>query len=277
MAWMGYKHSYWSDLTSQEGRDWLDIHCCCALPIQGKYHEYTIICWWCSLKLLLCTTYTREVPWVYDNMIIMLTNHACNSSAHKSYSQLDDFPWWVVYSQFIDSVTGWTGYTGTLLLCTAYTREVPWVYHDMLMMLPSHCCCSLPIQGKYHEFATAYWSYHNMLMMLTNDCCCALPIRGKYHEYTTTCGLCSLVMLTTRRLTSHHHNSVIFHDEWCTSNSWTLRRDGLDVRCCCALSIKGKHHGYTTTCWWCSLVTAAVDCLCKGGTMSTPHHADDSH
>ena len=27
--------------TSQQGRDGLDIHCCCALPIQGKYHEYT--------------------------------------------------------------------------------------------------------------------------------------------------------------------------------------------------------------------------------------------
>ena len=27
-------------ITSREGRDGLDIHSCCALPIPGKYHEY---------------------------------------------------------------------------------------------------------------------------------------------------------------------------------------------------------------------------------------------
>ena len=31
-------------ITSQEGRDGLDIHCCCALPMQGKYHEFTTTC-----------------------------------------------------------------------------------------------------------------------------------------------------------------------------------------------------------------------------------------
>ena len=136
------------------------------------------------------------------------------------------------------------------------------------MMLTSNCCCALPIQGKYHEYTTTCWSYHNMLMMLTSHCCCALPIQGKYHKYTTTCWWCSLVMLPTRRLTSHAHNSVISHDESCTANSSTLRRDGLDTHCCCALPIQGKYHEYTT-CWWCSLVTAAVHCLYKGSTEYT--------
>ena len=31
-------------ITSQKGRDGVDIHCCCALLIQGKYHEYTTTC-----------------------------------------------------------------------------------------------------------------------------------------------------------------------------------------------------------------------------------------
>ena len=119
--------------------------------------------------------------------------------------------------------------------------------------------------AQYIDSATG-WTRYTLLV------CTAYT--GKYHEYTTTCWWCSLVMLTTRTLTSHDHNSVIFHDEWCTSKSSTLWRDGLDIHCCCALPIQWKFHEYITTCWWCSLVTAAVHCLSKGSIMSILQHAD---
>ena len=47
-------------IASQEGWEGLDIYGCCALPIQGEYHEYT----------------TTNLP-------MMLTSHAHNSSAHN--------------------------------------------------------------------------------------------------------------------------------------------------------------------------------------------------
>ena len=105
-------------------------------------------------------------------------------------------------------------------------------------------------------------------------CCCALPTQEKYHEYTTTCWSCSLVMLTTRRPTSHDHNSVIFHDEWCTSNSSTLRRDGLDIHCCCTLPMRGKYHEHITTCCSCSLVMLTTRRLTSHAHNSVIFHGE---
>ena len=39
-------------ITGQEGWDGLDIYGCCTLPVQEKYHKYTITCWWCSVVTL---------------------------------------------------------------------------------------------------------------------------------------------------------------------------------------------------------------------------------
>ena len=47
-----------------DGMDWIY-----TAAVRWLYKEAT--CWWCPLILLLCSAYTRGVPWVYHNMLII--------------------------------------------------------------------------------------------------------------------------------------------------------------------------------------------------------------